>query len=77
MPHSNAFCEENGIEEERRLCYVGITRAEKLLFMSSASSRMVFGNHISYPPSRFLKEIILSQKELLLLQNFLMIKEQN
>lgn len=57
FPHIRSIVDGGDVEEERRLCYVGITRAEKLLYMSSASSRMVFGNHISYPPSRFLKEI--------------------
>ncbi len=57
FPHQNSFCEENGIEEERRLCYVGITRAEKKLYLSNARQRMLYGNTSQNPPSRFLKEI--------------------
>ena len=57
FPHQNSFCEENGIEEERRLCYVGITRAEKKLYLSNARHRMLYGNTSQNPPSRFLKEI--------------------
>ncbi len=45
------------MEEERRLCYVGITRAKQQLFLSSANSRMMRGNHITNLPSRFLYEI--------------------
>jgi DNA helicase II / ATP-dependent DNA helicase PcrA len=45
------------MEEERRLCYVGMTRAEKTLFMSHARSRRHWGEHTFNPPSRFLDEI--------------------
>ncbi len=45
------------MEEERRLCYVGITRAMKLLFITSAKSRMLYGKTSNYKPSRFLAEI--------------------
>ncbi len=45
------------LEEERRLCYVGMTRAEKVLFMSHARSRRHWGEHTFNPPSRFLDEI--------------------
>ncbi|MES2855150.1 MAG: UvrD-helicase domain-containing protein [Bdellovibrionota bacterium] len=45
------------IEEERRLCYVGMTRAEKRLFMTYARSRKVWGSEQHNPPSRFLKEL--------------------
>ena len=44
-------------EEERRLCYVGITRAEKQLFLSNAKMRTIYGHTMSYPPSRFLQEV--------------------
>lgn len=57
FPHQRALFDEDEIEEERRLCYVGITRAEKHLFLSGAKMRMVFGHTVMYPPSRFLKEI--------------------
>lgn len=57
FPHARTLLDENEIEEERRLCYVGITRAEKRLYISNARMRMVFGHTISYPASRFLQEI--------------------
>ena len=58
FPHARTLLDENEIEEERRLCYVGITRAEKHLFLSNSKMRMLFGRQpMFYPPSRFLKEI--------------------
>jgi DNA helicase-2/ATP-dependent DNA helicase PcrA len=45
------------LEEERRLCYVGITRAMERLFLSRAWSRNMFGSNNYNPPSRFLKEL--------------------
>ena len=57
FPHQRTLMDEEEIEEERRLCYVGITRAEKHLFLTGARMRMVFGHTVMYPPSRFLKEI--------------------
>jgi len=45
------------LEEERRLCYVGITRAEELLYLSAANSRLQYGQIVHNTPSRFLKEI--------------------
>ncbi len=57
FPHSRANENEEDLEEERRLCYVGITRAEKRLFLSSASRRRVFGEYQPTEPSRFLEEI--------------------
>ena len=48
---------EREIEEERRLCYVAITRAEKSVTLSYASSRSKYGQHVSNPPSRFIREI--------------------
>ena len=60
FPSSRA-AEENGdttaIEEERRLCYVGMTRAEKKLYLTYARTRKVWGNDQQNPPSRFLKEL--------------------
>jgi len=49
--------EESQLEEERRLCYVGITRAKKQLYLTNAKSRMINGNTQYNSPSRFLKEI--------------------
>ncbi|HZE04771.1 MAG TPA: 3'-5' exonuclease, partial [Solirubrobacteraceae bacterium] len=56
FPHSRAL-DEGGLEEERRLCYVGITRAERDLYVTSARSRTVFGAHNYGVPSRFISEI--------------------
>ncbi len=56
FPHSRAI-EEGALEEERRLCYVGITRAEHFLFVSHAWNRMLWGSFSSNIPSRFLNEI--------------------
>ncbi len=57
FPHANSMFEEDGLEEERRLCYVGITRAMKELFLTMAQERFRFGEYQSYPPSQFLKDI--------------------
>ena len=56
FPHSRALDEQN-IEEERRLCYVGITRAEQRLFLSYAQQRSLYGVGSANLPSRFLAEI--------------------
>jgi hypothetical protein len=56
FPHSRAL-DEGGLEEERRLCYVGITRAERDLYMTYARTRNVFGARNWGVPSRFLNEI--------------------
>ncbi|WP_170006351.1 DNA helicase PcrA [Bacillus fonticola] len=57
FPHSRALMEDTEMEEERRLAYVGITRAEKKLFLSNAESRTLFGQTKINAPSRFLNEI--------------------
>jgi len=57
FPHSAAFLEDGGIEEERRLAYVGITRAKKRLFLLNSKRRMLYGKDTQNPPSRFIKEI--------------------
>jgi DNA helicase-2/ATP-dependent DNA helicase PcrA len=57
LPHSNSLNEDGGIEEERRLMYVAITRAKERLYLSNAERRMLYGETIMYPPSRFIKEI--------------------
>ena len=57
IPHANSFSEEDGIEEERRLCYVGITRAKERLYLTNAKYRMLYGKDVSNPPSRFIGEI--------------------
>jgi DNA helicase-2/ATP-dependent DNA helicase PcrA len=56
FPHARSI-EEQGIEEERRLCYVGMTRARERLCLTHASSRTLFGNRAYNLPSRFLDEL--------------------
>lgn len=57
FPHSRTLMNPEEVEEERRLAYVGITRAEEELYISNAQSRTVFGRTSSYLPSRFITEI--------------------
>ena len=57
LPHSRSILDESEIEEERRLCYVGITRARKRLYLIYAVGRIFFGNPVANLPSRFLAEI--------------------
>jgi len=57
FPHMRSLGDPVELEEERRLCYVGITRAERHLYVSHAWSRMLWGNTSSNIPSRFLNEI--------------------
>lgn len=57
FPHINSFNEIEDMEEERRLCYVGITRAKEVLYLSNAKARMLFGERRANPESRFIKEI--------------------
>lgn len=57
FPHSRALYDQSEMEEERRLCYVGMTRAREELYMTYASSRMLYGGVQHNPPSRFLSEI--------------------
>ena len=56
FPHSRALYEQAEMEEERRLCYVAMTRAREELYMSYATSRMLYGGVQHNPPSRFLSE---------------------
>jgi len=56
FPHSRALYDQNEMEEERRLCYVAMTRAREELFLSYATSRMLYGGMQHNPPSRFLSE---------------------
>lgn len=72
FPHQNSFLEEEGLEEERRLCYVGITRAKERLYISNAKRRMLYGKDVVNPPSRFIKEI---DQNLLDIQNENMFEE--
>jgi DNA helicase-2/ATP-dependent DNA helicase PcrA len=57
FPHSRSRDDEAELEEERRLCYVGITRARKQLVLTSAARRRVFGEYQNTEPSRFIEEI--------------------
>jgi DNA helicase-2/ATP-dependent DNA helicase PcrA len=57
FPHGNSLRSESGLEEERRLCYVGLTRGKEQVFLSSAESRRVFGSYRVCIPSRFIREI--------------------
>ncbi|GIS26850.1 MAG: hypothetical protein CM15mP127_12230 [Gammaproteobacteria bacterium] len=57
FPHGRSMESPDLLEEERRLCYVGITRAMKKLYLTYAESRRLHGNDIFNPPSRFIKEI--------------------
>lgn len=57
FPHINSRGSLDNIEEERRLCYVGMTRAKKHLFISSAKRRFMWGTYRDMRPSRFLKEL--------------------
>ena len=57
FPHSRTLMDASQIEEERRLAYVGITRAERQLYVTNASTRTVYGRVSAYLPSRFLNEI--------------------
>ena len=57
FPHSRSADDEAELEEERRLCYVGITRAQRRLVLTSAARRRVFGDYQSTDPSRFIDEI--------------------
>ncbi len=73
FPHQNSFTEEGGLEEERRLCYVGITRAKEKLYITNAKRRMLYGKDVINPPSRFIKEI---DDNLLDIQNEKMLDEE-
>lgn len=83
FPHARTLMDETEIEEERRLCYVGITRAKEKLFLSSTKMRTIYGNTVTYPPSRFLQEIparlvktIKRQERFSALENFKQISEK-
>jgi len=57
LPHSRSFTDEDGLEEERRLCYVGITRAKEKLYLTFAERRLTREGYSTQIPSRFLGEI--------------------
>ena len=57
FPHSRSLLEQSELEEERRLCYVAITRAKENIYLVNARQRNLFGRRSFNPPSRFLEEI--------------------
>ena len=57
FPHNNSMHDESELEEERRIFYVAITRAKKVLYLTNARSRILFGNVQCNQPSRFIEEI--------------------
>ncbi|MDN5347171.1 MAG: ATP-dependent helicase UvrD/PcrA [Clostridia bacterium] len=57
FPNFRSQTDQEELEEERRLCYVGMTRAKEKLYLSYARQRTLYGNTVNNPPSRFLKEI--------------------
>lgn len=57
FPQTRALYDQSELEEERRLCYVGMTRAREELYLLTASSRLVFGSRQYNPPSRFLDDM--------------------
>lgn len=57
FPHSRSMFSQQELEEERRLCYVGMTRAQQRLYLTMARQRMIFGSTQMNPPSRFIYEI--------------------
>lgn len=57
FPHTNSLMEDGGLDEERRLCYVGITRARDLLYITNAKRRLLYGKETINMPSRFINEI--------------------
>ena len=57
FPHARSMMEPMELEEERRLCYVGMTRAQKRLYLTYACARMIYGATSANQPSRFLSDI--------------------
>ena len=57
FPHNNSLYDDDELEEERRLCYVAVTRAKKTLTLVNAKKRMIYGNTSVNAPSRFISEI--------------------
>jgi DNA helicase-2/ATP-dependent DNA helicase PcrA len=57
FPHMRALGDEDELEEERRLCYVGMTRAKEMLYLTGAKGRMMYGDFMPAVESRFMREI--------------------
>ena len=78
FPHANSLFDDDQIEEERRLCYVAITRAKKNLWLVNASKRTIYGDINCNPTSRFINEIDdeCLDKDFKEVSNFTQVKEQ-
>jgi DNA helicase-2/ATP-dependent DNA helicase PcrA len=57
FPHAKSLIDKTQMEEERRLCYVGMTRAKEALYLLFAGKRLLYGNIAVNPPSRFLSDL--------------------
>lgn len=77
FPNAKAFFEPDGLEEERRLCYVGITRAMEYLYLTNAKRRMLYGKEQINAPSRFIDEIDNELLEEKLIKELKKIKKDN
>jgi len=73
FPHSRSLMDKNELEEERRLCYVGITRAKKKLFLTYARRRLFFGQRTNNMVSRFILEL----PEMILAQNMHLLENKD
>jgi len=69
FPHSRSLIDQWQMEEERRLCYVGVTRAKQKLYLITARTRQLFGSTMVNPPSRFLDDIPPSLVEYINIEN--------
>lgn len=65
FPHNNSFLNNSDLEEERRLCYVAVTRAREKLYLIAAKRRMLYGMDSANPISRFINEISQEHKEVI------------
>ena len=68
LPHERAFAEAGGLEEERRLCYVGMTRARRRLYLTSTAERTIFNKTLHLSPSQFLYDVPADRLELVALK---------
>jgi DNA helicase-2/ATP-dependent DNA helicase PcrA len=57
FPHSRSIWDSDQLEEERRLAYVALTRAKEILYITYSQSRLLYGQRVSNPPSRFIADI--------------------
>ena len=68
LPHERAFQEAGGLAEERRLCYVGITRAQRRLYLTAANTRTIFAKSVALASSQFLQDVPRGMLELVQLE---------